>query len=66
MVKRLIWSELLALLIEANLDFLTCFVLSWQRPLFTEWGEVYSAVMISIVGGLCLTMLPIMTIWQIF
>ena len=29
MVKRLIFSELLALLIEANLDFLTCFVLSW-------------------------------------
>jgi hypothetical protein len=64
--KKLIWGEILAILIEACFEFLIAGYLQYQHPLTDYAGEVVS----TIIGFICLFMtivvMPIVFIYILY
>lgn len=66
MTKRLLFSELLAILLEGALEFYICGYLNISQYFTTTMGEWLGIILSFSTFSLCVVVLPILAIWTIF
>lgn len=64
--KRLLFSELLAILFEGCLEFYICGYLNISQPFTSTFGEWLGILLSYSTFFLCAVVLPILTTWTIF